>query len=365
MIAIIRKSENRGFILVFTALCILGLIGALGLVVDIGRIYIAKSELQVFTDSAAVAATMELDGTSTGIQRATAQVAADSNTWNLATTAFSGATIQFSQNPTGPWDSNPANPKGYLYAQVQAQEPQPIYFMPSFQAAHSSMGFLILSSTFNVNANSSSGQQSITGFNDGLFPFSPFAHDPTTGPHYGLIPGHYYTLRWASNPKLGQNVCPDDNTQAMIDLQDAGGGSERGYIQDTSANIIRQTIENDYQSVYVQVGGTVTMTGGSKQAELDALENRVAQDTDSTSATYEDYIAGGLGNGRRLVGAPINTGSPDYTVVQIGAFFLLPASSYSSGGNNAWCAEYEGAWVKAAKNKGAADSGAYVTRLIQ
>jgi hypothetical protein len=67
-----------------------------------------------------------------------------------------------------------------------------------------------------------------------------------------------------------------------------------------------------------------------------------------------------------VVAMPINRGYPSYEVVQIGAFFLRPASSYQQGGNQEWCAEYLGAWVQGAKTKGAMDgSGAYVVRLVQ
>ena len=91
---------------------------------------------------------------------------------------------------------------------------------------------------------------------------------------------------------------------------------------------------------------------------------RVEQDSNSEAPNYTAYVASGDGSGRRVVAAPINTGYPDYLVVQIGAFFLM--KDYDQGGNSAWCAEYLGPWVQGAKQKGAADgSGAYVVRLTQ
>jgi Putative Flp pilus-assembly TadE/G-like len=355
-----------------TAICILGLIGALGLAVDVGRAFITKGELQVYVDSAALAATMELDGTSTGILRAREQVAANTNKWNLATSKFSGAQVSFSKTKGGPWDPNPVNPNGYLYANVTAQVELPLYFMPAVRGpqafavlgAPAPVAFLALADSLNVNGNSAAGQDVMTSFGQGVFPFSPLVHD-TTGPHYGLTPGGLYTLRWPANPKLNQNVCSGDNIQSMIDLANAGGGSERGYIQDTSASAIRADIEYDQQDFTVTVGQPVTMTGGAKEAELNALITRVQQDTDSSSETYEDYMDTARGNGRRIVGVPINTGYPSYIVEQIGAFFLLPANSYDAGGNSPFCAEYLGAWVQGAKNKGAAVSGAYVVRLVK
>ena len=365
-----KRTFSRGFVLITAAICILGLIGAIGLVVDLGRAFITKSEMQVYVDSAALAATMQLDGTSTGIQRATTAADSNTNTWNLGTASVTGAQISFGKSPSGPWETNPTQPQGYLYANVTAQAALPLYFLPALQSSAAlpespaPLAFIALSNTLNVKGTSAAGQVNTTSFGDGLFPFTPYEHN-STSPDFGLTPGGSYTLRWASNPKLNSNVCSGDNTQDMINLAGAGGGSERGYYQLTSANAIRADIEYDQMDFTVTVGQSINMTGGDKQTELDALGVRIGQDTDQTSSTYEDYIALGHGNGRRLVGVPVNTGSPNYTVVQIAAFFLPPANTFSKGGNSPWCAEYVGAWVQGAKNKGASESGAYVVRLVK
>jgi hypothetical protein len=233
-------------------------------------------------------------------------------------------------------------------------------------APNGSAFFIVASTDFTagVNASSSSGQEPKNRFKEGLFPYSPYAHT-TAGPHFGLVPGQRYTLRWAAHPRLNNNVCAGDNQQAMLDLNDAGGGSERGYIEETSASVIRQAIEGDYQTVWRGIGDSVIMTGGAKSAELDAVINRVHQDSNSYAPSYTSYASDGNGNGRRIVGAPINTGYPNYTVVQIGAFFLLREQDYIKGGNEPLCAEYLGPWVQGANHKGAGEAGAYVTRLIQ
>ena len=59
--------------------------GMLGMAFDIGRMYIAKSELQSFADSAALAAALRLDGQSTGITRARNEVSTmrSAYRWNL------------------------------------------------------------------------------------------------------------------------------------------------------------------------------------------------------------------------------------------------------------------------------------------
>jgi len=362
-----RKNRESGFTLITTAFGIVVLIGMVGLAVDIGRIYIAKSETQVFVDSASLAATLELDGTNDGLDRARARVASNPNKWNFNTGSFSGVTTTFAKSRTGPWEETPTDPSGYLYANALVSVDVPVLFLSAFRQLSVPGAFVVLSPTFTagVKSNGASGQELKTRFKDGMFPFSPYAHDGTS-PDFGLVPGQLYTLRWASNPRLDNNTCAGDNTQTMIDLAAAGGGSERGYIELTSASTIRQAIEDDYQTVWRGIGDSVNMTGGAKQTELDALLVRVGQDTNSSAPDYESYATAGTGNGRRLVGAPINTGDPNYSVVQIGAFFLTPAGTYNNGGNSPWCAEYVGPWVQGSKNKGAGTStGAYVARTIQ
>src|SRR4051795_13634109 len=51
-----RLRRNRGYILVATALSIPFLLGVSGLAIDIGRMYITKTEAQAFVDSASLVA---------------------------------------------------------------------------------------------------------------------------------------------------------------------------------------------------------------------------------------------------------------------------------------------------------------------
>lgn len=364
-----RKAREKGFTLITTTFCLIAMIGVIGLAIDVGRLYIAKSEVQNFTDSASLAATLELDGTWQGIYRAQARVSSNPNKWDFVSTSITQTSTSFAQTESGPWVVVPADPTGYRLARVVASVDVPLTFMSAFMGVTPSTGtapvaLLMLQSLLTVTADSASGQEPRNTWSEALFPFSPYAHDQV-GPYFGLIPGQQYTLRWPANPHLNSNVCSGDNQQAMIDLAQAGGGSERGFIESTSASLLRATIVEDYQTVTRSIGDTVVMTGGAKQSQLTSLRERINQDNDSSSSTFSQYMTGGRGNGRRIVGAPINTGAPDYRIVQIGAFLLLPANEYSNGGNASFCAEFLGAWVQGARNQGAGDPGAYVARLIK
>ena len=349
----VRRGQ-RGFALVTAGGCAIVVVAMLGLAVDLGRIYIAKNEAQAYADSAALDGVRDLDGTSDGLQRARDAVSGSSNRAQLGSVQFSGTSVEFSTAATGPWETNPASATNYIYLRVSANTPVRSYFMPIVGAADSSQ----------VRASAVAGQIQKTDYKEGSFPFSPLAHS-TEEPDFGLTRGQKYTLRWAANPKVNVNTCAGDNDDTWIDQAEAGGGSERGYIEETSSALIREAIESDYMSTPLEVGDSVNMTGGAKQTQKDSIQTRVAQDTNPTAATYQDYINSGTGNGRRLIVVPINTYHPNYTILGFRAFFLLPASEYVSSGNSAFCAEYVGSYVQGAKNRGGGLSGAFVPRLVQ
>jgi hypothetical protein len=359
-----RKHTSRGSVLIATAVSAVALVGMVGFSVDLGRLYIAKSEAQAFADSAALAAAAELDGTLAGITDARNAVAANANKWNFNSRPFSTVTIEFAQNAAGPWLPAPDPAAGYRFVRVTPQIDVSLLFLPIVVPNWSQL----------VRAKAVAAQVPKTFFREALFPFSPFARN-NLGPNFGLTPGTLYTLRWASNPTLkpGQgnsNVCEGDRSQAIVDLAQAMGGSERGFIEETSASNIRATVIDDYQTVFRTIGDLVAFTGGAKQTILDALTARINQDTDSQSQTFSQYLNLGRGNGRRIVACPLNDGGNppgvNHRIVGIGAFFLQRTGEYGNGGNQTWCAEYIGAWVQGSRKKGVGDglNGAFVVRLV-
>jgi Flp pilus assembly protein TadG len=346
--------RQKGFTLLTTGVCLVALIGMLGLAADVGRLYIVRNEIQAYVDATALTAALELDGTAAGITRAASSVASSTNRWNMGTLPFAGTQTDFSASATGPWEANPIPAAGYRFVRIRATATLPLHFMPVVASSNSST----------VNATAVAGQVQKTNFGEGLLPFSPFPHN-AADPNFGYTVGEVYTLRWGSNPKTGPNVCPGDNQQQWVDKAEEGAASERGYIEETGSSVIRAAIEQNYQTRPLDIGDTVEMTGGNKQTQRDSLITRVLQDTDPTSATYAQYESGGAGNGRRLVVAPINTWYPDYRIVGFAAFFLLRPSEYPQGGNKSFCAEYVGPFVQGSRHQGAGGAGAYVVRLVQ
>ena len=347
------SSARKGFALLTITGAALAMVGTLGIAVDLGRLYITRNESQAYVDSAALDGVLELDGTLDGLNRARDVVNANTNRWGMGTTAYGDRKIEFSTTGTGGWQDNPGSGAGIRFMRVKATANVPLYFIPTLGQA----------TALRTGATAVAGQVAMTHFREGSFPFSPVIHDMNP-PNFGLIPGQQYTLRWASNPKIASNVCEGDKVQHVIDKANSTG-SERGYIEETSAATIRQAIEGDYQTRPLDVGDIVNMTGGAKQTQRDSLINRVWQDTDQHSQTYAEYKAGGQGNGRRLVVVPLNTWNPDYIVMGFAAFFLLHQDEYLKGGNNPFCAEFVGAYMQGSRGNGAGQTGAYHARLIE
>lgn len=87
------KHSQRGAVAVIVALTIVVLLGMLGLVIDLGHLYVAKSELQNAADAAALSGAKQLNGTAArvccGVDSAQARAieAAGMNKYNLNTIA--------------------------------------------------------------------------------------------------------------------------------------------------------------------------------------------------------------------------------------------------------------------------------------
>lgn len=122
----VRTMRNQqGAVAIIVALCLTLLVGMLGLVLDLGHLYIAKTELQNAADAAALSGAKELNNTTAGIDSAVAWATAtapavipkNKNKYDLnsKTVTIGAGDVEFSSSPDGPWESvaeaqvNPAN----------------------------------------------------------------------------------------------------------------------------------------------------------------------------------------------------------------------------------------------------------------
>ena len=93
------------------SVCMFLLLAVVGMAFDLGRVYIARNEAQIFADAASMAAAKQLDGTAAGLDRARAAVAAMPNRWNLGTEDFSGVVTEFSADGQQ-WEAEPKDRGG-------------------------------------------------------------------------------------------------------------------------------------------------------------------------------------------------------------------------------------------------------------
>jgi Flp pilus assembly protein TadG len=359
-----NNRSRKGYVLIATAFGMAVVLGAAGLAVDIGRAYVARSEVQAYADAASIAAAAQLNGTSTGISAAQSAAQSVPNKWNFGTQAISSPTIQFAQplatNSSQPdpstWTTAPSSGANYLFVQVTASVNVPIALLQA----------VTVQSTMNVAANAQAGQVMVTTYMDGLLPFSPIAPNATDTVNYGFQTGQVYTLRYPSGGAQNNNsVCAGDQGQTYWQNLPS---QDHGFWGSTSSAALRGEIVDDSEASPITIGEDVPMVGGNRTTEGDALAARVEEDTDQNSTTYAQYEAAGLGNGRRVIGVPVNSGVPNFTAVAVRAFFLEPASIYSAvTGSTPICAEYIGTYKQTGTGTASAGSGTggYLVRLVQ
>jgi hypothetical protein len=107
------KSRQQGAVAIIVAICLVVLIGMLGLVLDLGHLYVTKTELQNAADAAALSGAKQLDRTADGICCGAnsavnmAEVTAAMNYYDFASKAKAVEVVEdnirFSSAPNGPW----------------------------------------------------------------------------------------------------------------------------------------------------------------------------------------------------------------------------------------------------------------------
>jgi Flp pilus assembly protein TadG len=111
-----RKGE-RGNVMIMTAILALGIVLAVGLCIDVSRVYMVRTELQNAADAAALAAARELDSGAGGIQDAVTRATTIVNDYGFNRRVVTIATVEFSDSLNGTYvdsataQTNPANIK--------------------------------------------------------------------------------------------------------------------------------------------------------------------------------------------------------------------------------------------------------------
>lgn len=352
------RPARAGYILILTCLALLVITGIAGLAIDLGRIYIARSELQAFADSAALSAALQLDGSSAGIVRAgyaahSAALGPNALRWDMGTKTISEISISFAQGlakePNTPddasWIEAPADPLPVRFVRVTAKVDAPVTFMSAFLVFRGGGE----QRSMRVAATGTAGQM-LTANLSGLLPLSVIAPAPDSAPDFGFKTAALYTIRYPVSGSL--QACPGDRE----------GSYWKGLAADR---------RGFWGGATIDIGKPLPIPDAVRDDPgHDALIERVGQDADAITSGYTEYLARGAGDGRRIVGAPIVSG-PDFAVIGVGAFFLQPESVYKgANATDALCAEYIGPWTQGSFYNGAAsnsarDRGGRVVRLAE
>ena len=380
-----RRNRRGGFVLVTMSIAAIALFGVLGMAVDIGRMFIIKNETQTFCDAGALAAVMQLDGTTNGITNAQNAVTNSSNKWNLDSSAVASPTVTFATSASGPWVASPNPAAGYVYAQVAVTTTMPLYFI----------GVVVGRTTQDINSSAKAGQvaygvPATPGvnplFREGLAPYTVVSTN-TTGPNFGLTVGTAYDIHWpnySSNKGsctpntldkcFASNPCAGDAGNSLAEdavVNNWQSSSIKGYWGSSSNSSIQQEILDTKQLAAVDVGtnlgtgGLNLITAGNKNSEGGYLDQRVNQDMNTTDNNLSDYMSS-IHNGRRLLPVPVVDPTDTTTTKVIGYAMMYlyangPGTSnyYTRGenGNDPYCAMYAGSYFVGSTNPGATGSG--------
>src|SRR5687767_3694469 len=105
-----NRKRERGSILATSAIGMLAVLLAVGLGIDISRLYLSKTELQNAADAAALAGVSGLNGGTPGITEATDRAVEEMNKheFNKTGVSFTRANVEFAVNLDGPYMSEGA-----------------------------------------------------------------------------------------------------------------------------------------------------------------------------------------------------------------------------------------------------------------
>jgi Flp pilus assembly protein TadG len=347
-----RKRGEEGFSLVMIAVCAVVMVAMVGLAFDLGRMFIVRNELQTFVDASARAACRQMAGSEASMQVAHSTATGGPlpntpNGWNFDTNTISNVTDTYATTFNGTYDSYATASGGttntYSFIKVTANATTPLYFLAVIPGVPTSQL---------LQATATAGQKAQSAV--GLGPFMPDAHNSADTTHFGFVAGTAYTLKWGSGPGgNGTTTCggdvgwTDPNPSSQHGFMDLGQGNGNSSL----TNMIVYGGFPNANSTPSSISAGTTLGGdpGNRGASVfSALEERSGQDPDQTSTTYDQYVAAGIGNGRRIVTFPIGdpttwSGNGNGTETVIGfANFLLDPASIISGSSGPICATYIG-----------------------
>lgn len=326
-----KRRRERGSVLATSAIGMLSLLLAVGLGIDISRLYLTKTELQNAADAAALAGVSGLNGGAAGITEATNRAVRAMNKYefNHKGVDFPRANVEFAVNLNGPYMGEGAAsvaPTNIRFVRVNTPS-SPVGI--SFAA-------LVLGSSRNLSATATAGLSVPLNV---ICPWLPaFVLDYPADP---IKPGGTYTFRL----EPGGMVSPG-NYQLLAPIQSGGSGDREGMANGVNwcisvgtevktkpgvtSGAIRQGVNTRFD-VY-----NAGMDPALSPPDTNIAENiTYAQYRDKTVVKSPSHT--GVAQ-RRVVFIPIATTLPGdgrdvITVSRFGVFFLQTSVGGGSGGD--------------------------------
>jgi hypothetical protein len=168
-------------------------------------------------------------------------------------------------------------------------------------------------------------------------------------------------MRYPSSSGATPSQCAGD----AVDSNHEKVGAAVGFWGDNSASVVGAQVRGDLQEVSLTIGNPLPGVGGAKTTIASFIDDRIAQDGDTTDNIYSDYLANPAHNGRRVIAMPLQS-EVDGSVLGFGSFLLLDSSNYGHSGNSIWCAVFIGpAVIDSAGPSANPEVGIYQVRLVQ
>jgi putative Flp pilus-assembly TadE/G-like protein len=325
-----KRKRERGSILATSAIGMLSVLLAVGLGIDISRLYLSKNELQNAADAAALAGVSGLNGGAPGITEAANRAVKEMNKYDFNKTGVSvpRGNVEFAVNLNGPYmgeGAAAAAPKNIRFVRVTTPE-SPVGI--SFAA-------FVLGSSRNLSATATAGFSVPVNV---ICPWLPaFVLDNPADPIHA---GGTYTFRL--DP--GEFISPG-NYQLLAPIQSGGSGDREGMANGVNWCIaVGQTVPTKpgvtSGAVRQGINTRFDLYNGGLDPAVSPPDTNVAEDI--TYVQYRDKTVVkapkniGVAD-RRIVFIPIASALPgngrdEIVVARFGVFFLQTSIGGGNGG---------------------------------
>ncbi|MDT5062123.1 MAG: hypothetical protein QOH63_2582 [Acidobacteriota bacterium] len=329
-----KRDGERGSVLAIATLGMLTLLLAVGLGVDISRLYLAKTELQNAADAASLAGASALNGSSSGITNAADRAVQTMNNYEFNKTgvAIPRSNVLFAVNLDGPYMSEASaqgSAKNIRFVQVATpNSPIGVTFAGS-----------ILGDKRNLSATATAGLSVPINVFCNFIPLSVIDYD------IPMMPGSLYTIR------AGTGNSPSPGNYQILAVAGPGGSdvefgigggvdacAEAGatYSVDTKPGLTAGKVRKGINSRFDDYQGS-QLDPSLYPPDTNVKENiTYAQYRDGTSTQSPSHT--GV-PGRRIVIIPIvklseyDQGRDTVKFNRFGVFFLKTKASNGNGGD--------------------------------